>query len=260
MPQMPKPPEPSFQAYQRAFTQHIRNPSTNAIPSNVPAKRMAIYTEIVYNNIESVVAACFPVSKGLLGTKKWQGLVRGFMANYQASSPIFREIPKQFLDYLASTQIKASSQPKLPVFLTSLMHYEWVELALSVMDVRAELTAPKDVLRDSIMLNPAHFLLQYDFPVHKISVNYQPKKSEKIPTHLLVYRDASYLIQFMELNPITSQLITLMQNNASSGEQVLRKLAADHPQVAPEIILQFGAQTLEELSEKGVIVGVKKAQ
>jgi hypothetical protein len=64
----------------------------------------------------------------------------------------------------------------------------------------------------------------------------------------------------MELNPITFQLVTLIKNSAFSGEQVLRKLAADNPQIATEIVLQFGAQTLEALSEKGVIVGVKIAQ
>ena len=254
MPHIPKTPELSFQAYQRVFAQHIRNPSANAMPSDVPIKRMAIYTEIVYNNIEGVVAACFPVTKSILGAKKWQSFVRSFMANYQASSPIFREIPKQFLDYLESAPIE------LPLFLTKLMHYEWVELALSVMEVTDELAAPEDVLRSPIMLNPGHFLLQYDFPVHKISINYQPKKSENITTYLLVYRDASYQVQFMELNPITFQLVTLIKNSAFSGEQVLRKLAADNPQIATEIVLQFGAQTLEALSEKGVIVGVKIAQ
>lgn len=254
---MSKVPELSFQAYQRAFTQHIRNPKAHARPLNVQAERMAIYTEIVYNNIEGIVAACFPVAKSLLGAKKWQRLVRGFMANYRASTPIFREIPEQFLQYLQSADC---ANLKLPPFLTSLMHYEWVELALSVMDAPTSATAPKNVLDERITLNPALYLLQYDYPVHAISASFQPKKPAEIPTYLLVFRDAGYQIQFIELNPITFQLVAILQNNQHTGEQALRKLAADNPQIATEIVLQFGAQILEELSEKGVILGTKKAQ
>lgn len=249
--------EPSFQAYQRAFTQHIRHPKTHARPMHVPIKRMAIYTEIVYNNIEGIVAACFPVAKNVLGAKKWQRLVRGFMANYRASTPIFREIPAQFLQYLNDAN---DASLKLPQFLASLMHYEWVELALSVMDVPTPAAAPEDVLCEPISLNPALFLLQYDFPVHTISASFQPKKPAETPTYLLVYRDAGYKIQFIELNPMTFQLVALLQHNTFTGEQVLQQLAANNTQIAAPIVLQFGAQTLEELCEKGVIFAVKKAQ
>ena len=148
--------EPGFQAYQRVFTQHIRNPKNHPRPGKVSAKRMAIYTEIVYNNIESTLAACFPVTKKILSQRKWQQLVRSFMADYRASTPIFREIPQQFLYHL---ELAGTSSLKLPAFLPSLMHYEWVELALSVVDITISAGVPQDVLREKIMLNPALYLL-----------------------------------------------------------------------------------------------------
>ena len=69
----------------------------------------------------------------------------------------------------------------------------------------------------------------------------------------------------MELNPITFQLVSILQNanftdTQITGEEALQKLAAENPQIAVEIVLQFGAQTLEELSGNGVILGTKKAQ
>ena len=254
--------EPGFQAYQRVFTQHIRNPKNHPRPGNVPAKRMAIYTEIVYNNIESTLAACFPVTKKILSQRKWQQLVRSFMADYRASTPIFREIPQQFLYHL---ELAGTSSLKLPAFLPSLMHYEWVELALSVVDITISAGVPQDVLREKIMLNPALYLLQYEYPVHQISADFQPTKPAKTPTHLLVFRNITHQIQFMELNPITFQLVSILQNanftdTQITGEEALQKLAAENPQIAVEIVLQFGAQTLEELSGNGVILGTKKAQ
>ncbi len=248
--------EPSFQAYQRAFTQHIRNPKANPRPQNVPAKRMAVYTEIVYNNIEGTLAACFPVVKKILSATKWQALVCGFMADYRANTPIFREIPQQFLQYFSNLE---PVSPKLPAFLADLMHYEWVELSLSAMDVSVVATAPQDILHDTLSTNPALYLLQYAYPVHQISVAFQPKKPAQTPTYLLVYRNTQHQIQFIELNPVTFQLMTILQNTALTGEQALQKLSAENPQINAEMLLQFGARTLAELAEKEVIFSAKKA-
>lgn len=242
--------EPSFQAYQRAFTQHIRNPKANPRPSNVPAKRMAVYTEIVYNNIEGTLAACFPVAKSLLSANKWQKLVRSFMADYRANTPIFREIPQQFLQHMATF---SHINIKLPAFLPSLLHYEWVELALSVQDVSVPTEAPQHSLHTPLSLNPAHYLLQYAYPVHQISADFQPKKPAKTPTYLLVFRNSQHQIQFIELNQITYQLVMILQNARLTGEQALQKLSTETPQIAPEIVLQYGAQTLAELAEEQAI-------
>ncbi|MGB4812945.1 MAG: putative DNA-binding domain-containing protein [Methylophilaceae bacterium] len=248
--------EPSFQTYQRTFTQHIRNPKDHAKPANVPAKRMAIYTEIVYNNIEGTLASCFPVTKNILSAKKWQALVCGFLADFKANTPLFREVPQQFLQYLNTASLSAL---KLPPFLANLMHYEWVELALTTINVTAELTTPQDVLLDNLTVNLVLFLLQYDYPVHQISVNFQPKKAASTPTYLLVFRNNAYQIEFVELNPMTFQLVALLQSEKFSGEQALLKLADENPQIAKDIVLQFGEQTLVALAEKGVIFGTKKA-
>ena len=105
-----------FQHYQLAFTAHIRDPSANKKPARVQNTRMAIYREIVFNNIFSSVSACFPVCKSMMGARAWRKLVRAFFANHQATSPIFREIPQQFLQYI-NTKID------LPIYFQSLAHY-----------------------------------------------------------------------------------------------------------------------------------------
>ena len=62
--------------YQMAFTRHIRDPQNTKVPAGVSERGMAVYTEIVFNNIESSVAACFPVLKKILGEEVWLRLVR----------------------------------------------------------------------------------------------------------------------------------------------------------------------------------------
>jgi len=112
-----------FQRYQITFTAHIRNPAANKKPAKVPNTRMAIYREIVFNNIFDSVSACFPVCKSILGARVWRKLIRQFFADYQADSPIFREIPQQFLQFLDTAK-------DLPDYSKQLAHYEWVELAV----------------------------------------------------------------------------------------------------------------------------------
>ena len=65
-----------FQRYQAEFTAHLRNPSLHKKPKNVPDARMAVYREIVFNNILNSVSTCFPVCVQVLGERDWEKLVR----------------------------------------------------------------------------------------------------------------------------------------------------------------------------------------
>ena len=114
----------AFQKYQLEFTAHIRNPAANKKPAKVKDARMAVYREIVFNNIFGSVSTCFPVCKSILGARAWKKLVREFFAQHQATTPIFREIPQQFLQFLKTTK-------NLPDYFEQLAHYEWVELAVA---------------------------------------------------------------------------------------------------------------------------------
>ncbi|MFN3717220.1 MAG: putative DNA-binding domain-containing protein, partial [Thiobacillus sp.] len=67
---------PDFQRYQLAFTAHIRDPQANPRPPGVEARRMNIYKDLLYNNVEGFLLACFPVLRRTLGARKWTRMVR----------------------------------------------------------------------------------------------------------------------------------------------------------------------------------------
>ena len=236
-----------FQRYQIAFTAHIRNPSANKKPARVQDSRMAIYREIVFNNILGAVSACFPVCKSILGVRAWRKLVRAFFAKHQATTPIFREIPQQFLQFI-DTKID------FPVYFQSLAHYEWVELAVaSVQTDPIKLSKKTDLLNEKPILAPAHMLLSYDYAVQSISKRHLPKGTEQ--TYLLVFRNAENKVKFIALNPITFQLLNLIQTNELTGMQALTRLAEEiaHPDVA--VIITFGEEILADLAKQQAIVG-----
>jgi hypothetical protein len=96
-------------------------------------------------------------------------------------------------------------------------------------------------------------LLKYDFAVHKISKKNLPKSTES--THLLVFRNASNQVKFIELNPMTFELLRLINENNMTGEQALMMLAEaiNHPDI--DAMIQFGVGILADLARQQAIIG-----
>jgi hypothetical protein len=238
-----------FQQYQYAFTAHIRDPENNPIPNNVDEERMAVYREGVYQNIFESASVCFPVCQATVGGKDWHLTIRRFIASHQASSPIFREIPKELVTFL-ETDIAT------PAYIKQLAHYEWVELAVNSMpDAKSDLSETPDLLNEIPVLVPAHMLLQYDYPVQKISATFKPKQTET--THLLVFRNVDYAVNFIELNPMVYMLLALVKQSMT-GQEALIALAEQmqHPQ--PVAIIEFGVGVLGDLMRQGAVLGSRK--
>lgn len=245
---------PEFQRYQIAFSAHLRDPLHNPSPDQVLAERIAVYEEIVFNNLFESVSACFPVTQQALGMSNWKQLVRGFMQQHSANSPIFREIPKEFLTYLKQD----NHFKKAPAFLYSLCHYEWVELAVASNQALINLEGINpdgDLLAEPIVFEPAMQALHYDYPVHKISKDYQPIEASE--THLLVYRDALDEVKFIELNAMTHQLIALLQQPIT-GKEALKQIAKALGYPALDNLMTFGLGILEDLKNQGIILGTMR--
>ncbi len=247
-----------FQQYQAEFSSHIRDPGTVARPAGVPVRRMKVYTEIVFNNMDETLSACFPVTRKILGVRRWKRLVRSFMIQHRCTTPLFRQIPEAFLQWLGTVP---QSIEELPPFIFSLAHYEWIELAIAVSDAvrdSADLEPDGDLLTGQPVLAPALILLQYDYPVHRISPRFKPAQPLPQPVHLLVFRSPSDEVRFMELNPVSTRLLGLLLTAEITGQQALSQIAAELQHPDPHAVIQFGAELLEDLRRQGAILGIQK--
>jgi len=246
---------PSFQRYQLAFTAHIRDPLHQPRPQGVAASRMGVYKEIVFNNLFASVSACFPVAQKVIGKRAWLKLTQAFLREHAANTPIFRQIPEEFLSFLATAT--SNNQPLLPPYLLSLCHYEWIELLVASMATpnlaSVKINPTGNLLTEHPIFTPAMQLLHYDYAVHKISPRHKPKQQQS--TLLLVYRNAEDHVKFLELNPVTFKLLTLIKQNSYTGKQALTLLAGELGEADPEKIIQFGLQIMEELRSQEVIIG-----
>jgi hypothetical protein len=242
---------PEFQQFQLAFTAHIRDPKANPRPQGIEARRMKIYNELLYNNIESFLLACFPVLRQVLGTRKWARLVRVFFSTHRSRTPYFRQIPDEFIQFL---QNEWTPPEGYPPYTLALAHYEWIELVLSVSNRSMDraVDAAGNLMDGVPLLNPVLANLRYDWPVHRIGPR---RKIQPAETHLLVFRDQDDAVQFSEINAFTARLLTLLEPGALSGRAALEKIAVESRHPDPALILQAGGALLEDLRTRGAILG-----
>ncbi|MEW6132641.1 MAG: putative DNA-binding domain-containing protein [Pseudomonadota bacterium] len=243
---------PAFQQYQYAFTAHIRDPKATRRPPGANAQRMGVYSELVYNNIESFLLACFPVLRKVLGSRKWARLVRGFIAGHRSHTPYFRQVPDEFMHFL---QNEWQPEEGFPDYLAELAHYEWMELVLSVSNRDERLPsidAQGDLIEGRPVLNPVLASLTYRYPVHRI----RPRvKVEPAPTCLLVFRDAGMQVRFMEHSAAGARLLSLLEDGRSSGREAVMRLAAELGQEDTAQLIGFARNHLEELRSAGAVLG-----
>src|SRR5881398_268783 len=110
------------QDLQKRFTAHIRDPLREPAPDGIEDRRMAIYRDLVYSNMESFISSNFPVIRKLYNDAQWSILAHDFFREHRCHTPLFPQFAREFLRYLETRQ---QDQRGDPPFLLELAHYEW---------------------------------------------------------------------------------------------------------------------------------------
>lgn len=242
----------SFKQTQYQFAAHIRDPEHQQAPDNIESRRMAIYRDLFFNNINGTLKNAFPVITTLFSEEKWLAMVRDFMIKHQCKTPLFVEISREFIAYLENERLAEDDPP----FLTELAHYEWVELALSIAEPDFAITpleAGEDPLTLDLRLSSLAWLLVYQYPVHQIGPDNQPDKPADTPICLVVQRNADEEIKFIELNPVSARLLELLDQGQSAQEAVSEIAEAmQHPN--PEVVAQGAIQMINDWINRGILL------
>jgi len=245
-----------FKKHQQQFARHIRNPGSNPAPAGIEDRRLAIYRELFFNNIENFLSNTFPVLKSILGRDHWLEIARDFYSVHACETPLFAEIPQEFIVYL---QTERKTQAADPVFMLELAHYEWIEMAIAISDADSNMPTVNpngDLLNAHPVLSPVMQNLSYHYPVHRIGPDFQPLQADGEITHLVVFRNRQNEVRFLQINAITQQLIeTLKQNPELTGLDVTRQIANQMAHPDPDIVVEAGKDLLYDLRRKDVIIG-----
>ncbi len=220
------------------LTKNIRNPE-------VIVKDPAIlrYQTLVWNGMSELLARAFPILHSLYTQKKWLALIQDFYARHSATSPLFQEVPQEFLQYLK----KRHDEEMLP-FLLELAHFEWTELALEL--------AEDTWLSPNPFVSPFVWLLQYRFPVHQIVYQHNEPVLET-PTYLLAYRNSQYVVHYLEINLWTAHVMQQLLNapTLTPTAALDRVLCELHEQNNP-LFYEEGQAMLLQLSACGILTSL----
>jgi len=250
-----------FKKIQRSFTDYLRDPENKPVPHNIEPRRMAIYDELVFNNIEGFLSNGFPVIRSFFDETEWQKIVRLFILHHQCHSPLFAEITLEFIDYLSA---KGRYLLEQHPFLLELAHYEWVEVSVIYADeenISENAIQHQTEITDDQWLNQAPavssmmHLLAYEYPVHQISNDTLPQQKSEAGVFLAVYRKLDDEIGFMELNAVSYRLIESI-DGATSGRQLIDSLAKEMGYKSGADLYQPAIEMLRSFTDRNIVVGV----
>ncbi len=239
------------------FTQHMRDPESNPAPEGIEDRRIGVYRELVYNNIESFIANSFPVLRKITPDDRWHEMLRDYVCNHQAHTPLFPRMPLEFIQYLEDER---QGHPEDPDFILELAAYEWAEIAVSLDTREIELDGidvEGDLLSGIPVLNPIVIPHTYQYPVHQISPDYLPDTPPETPTYLLVYRRKDDEVGFLELNLVSARLIECIQSNSDrTGLQLLEGITEELNHPDPQVVINGGQEIMRDMHDKDILLGV----
>ena len=234
----------SLQAFQISYGKYLRNPDGSVLPEGIPQRRSEIYEGLLFNNISGFINNCFPVTRSLHSSDDWKKLIRSFFKDWRCTTPIFSQLPFEFVRYCSETLIVDT----LPAWMPELLHYEWVELEV---DVKANEDEQSDA--SVVQLNTSTALLAYNWPVHTISSKSIPDEASQ--TFLVVYRNEECKVRFLEINATTYMLLQQIQDAPDKINNVIASFVdtLNHPD--PEALEGFTLQVMQDLKEKEILLG-----
>lgn len=237
------------------LARYVRSPNTQLGPPGIETRRLKLYGDLLFNNVEGLLAGNFPVIRQTLGDADWQALVQKFFANHRSQTPLFTRIGLELIDFLGSAE---GDDPQRP-WLAELAHYEWAELGLQLSDAALPEHDPHgDLLADIPLISPLSWPLAYRWPVSRIGPDFQPDTAPTEPTLVLLQRDSDGKVQFSALSPLLFQLLVRIGANTTlSGRELLSQLAHETGQEDVDGFIDAARPPLQQLHQQGVLAGTR---
>ncbi|MFO7808048.1 DUF2063 domain-containing protein [Guyparkeria sp.] len=247
----------SFKDTQEAFTLYVRDPETNPPPPGSRPERMAWYAKLFFNNIDGTLENAFPALRASLDDEGWQVLARRFFRDHPAHSPILRDLPGEFAEFL-------QEMPELADWQRELAAYELARFELMAEDAApapADLDPAGDLLSGQPVVSSLARLMVTAYPVDRIAADLEANQTPDIPPagmhHLLLHRDEHGAPFALALTLGSAQLfLVLAEADGQTGHALLIQLAEAFGRPVDEL-LGFAGEQLEEWRAQGLLLGAR---
>ncbi|MFI9653279.1 putative DNA-binding domain-containing protein [Guyparkeria sp. GHLCS8-2] len=245
----------SFKETQEAFTRYVRDPEANPPPPGSKPERMAWYAKLFFNKIDGTLENAFPALRASLDADRWQALTRPFFRDHPAHSPILRDLPGEFRDFLQES-------PELTDWQRELAAYELARFELMAEDAApapADLDPSGDLLAGRPVVSSLARLMVTAYPVDRIAATLEAGETPAIPPagmhHLALHRDAQGAPFALNLTPGSAQLlVALTEADGQTGREIVAALAEAFGRPVDEL-QGFAAEQLEDWRAQGILLG-----
>ena len=243
---------------QFAFAAHLRDPArTRRRPPGIEDRRLTIYRDLFFNNIEGLLAGNFPVIRKTLGDERWRALVREFYASTAATR---RCSPKSGASSSASCECDARA-PDAAIRLAGAnwrITNGWNWRCRSPTPTSPPHDPHGDLLAGVPVLSPLAWPLAYAWPVHahRPGITSPTRRPERRPCCCCAAtRDGD--VRFAELSPLVFRLLELIDAQRDATAAAALAATARHrsrrsPTPPPS---SRGHAMLARLHAEGVLLG-----
>lgn len=221
---------------------------------NLRKDRMHHYRRLVYNITNNALKQAYPLTAKCLSEKQWKAVVEAFFTKHNAQEYRVWQMPKEF--YAFGVKENYAEQLQMP-FLNDLLLLEWIEIEVHTMPdavwQKDEKTF-KNIWQKHWILNPAHRLVQLNYPVHT-TIAHQIKATDKSNYFLLVYRSAlkNQSVQFMEISVLYAYIVEQLTQSNNTLIQIVEQFIQIADIEMTESLKQDVIDFIEKLQKNGLL-------
>ncbi|MDQ1856004.1 MULTISPECIES: DUF2063 domain-containing protein [unclassified Chryseobacterium] len=182
------------------------------------------YRKLVYNVIKDTLKRAFPMTRELIGKRRWKKMVTHFFEHHQCQTPQVWKLPQEFSDYY---QQHGFPFKKKFSFLVTLLQYEWLEIEVFMMEDWPidEFGREKKSQENGIIPNPEIKILSTEYPIH-LKNGKEITEEDRGQYFVSVHRDYyTKQIQFNDLSYPFVEIILKANEGCFSRKDFIELLA-----------------------------------
>jgi hypothetical protein len=120
---------------------------------------------LVFNVIKDGLKTAFPITRGLIGKKRWKKSVQYFFENHSCQTAQIWKLPFEFYEFYLQNELPFK---KDFLFIKELLYFEWLEIEVFMMeDLPIKNFKKEGDLKAAILIpNPEIKILPLEYPIH----------------------------------------------------------------------------------------------
>lgn len=222
----------------------------------VGAERFLVYRSLVHNRMRNTIRDFIGRAATRLGKERLRIDFSEWMEDVAAHSPYLRDVPAEFVAWAAP---RWAEDDAVPDYIIDLARHELLEYDILNDHRGGESPTGLELALDKpLRFDGAARLMSYAYAVHKMSQDVDDRDApEHVPTRLLVYRDPSNKVRYLELTPLAHAVLEQLIEHQQPVAEGLRQACSALGETLDDERLGTAATLLADLAERGVLLGAE---